>query len=196
MYRYHWFSNYPGYDWNPTKGYNALFAEQVRLIREWFSLQKTKRPGVEETTGKWRLYDLQGQTVFISVDKFEWRDYTRRAGGITPVFKLRLRIAREKPKGFVAWVLNDDSRRGMEVFLQQTMHIEFPSDYPDQPPRFRIDNRRYDVESASHSHHMFEGGWFCILAGSGDWSRSRDTIISGLNAALDWVVWHFNKFGW
>jgi len=196
MYRFHWFSNYFDNDWDPSKGYNTLFAEQVRLIREWFSLKKTGSPGVELTTGKWRLYDLQGQTVFITLDKLEWRDYKRRAGGITPVFKLRLKIAREKPKGFIARVLNDNSQRSMEIFFQQTLIIEFPRYYPDEPPRFRIDNHRYDVESASHSHHMFDGGWFCILAGSGDWSRSRDTIISGLNAALDWIVWHYQKFGW
>lgn len=193
---YSWFTTYSGYNWTPERGYNTLFAEQVRLIREWFHLTKTQTVGREVGTGKWRKYDLQGETVFIAVDTFQWKGYREAGGTLSPVFKLEIRIGQKKPKGLLAQILNDDSQERIAVFFHNTLIIEFPRFYPDEPPRFRIDDHRYDREASSHSHHMFRGGWFCILANPSDWNRGRDTIISGLNAALDWIVWHHRKFGW
>lgn len=192
---YRWFTNYTGQDWTPGKGYNAVFAEHVRLIRDWFHLKKTGTPGIEISVGSWRKYRLQEETVYVRVDRFEWKRY-RDYGYETPQFRLDIRIAKEKPRGIFARILNDDSQARIEEFFDNHLVIEFPREYPDSPPRFRIDDQRYDSNSASHDHHMFSGGWFCILAAPSDWSSSRDTVISGLNAALDWIVWHHQKFGW
>lgn len=192
---YRWFTNYTGRDWTPVKGYNAVFAEHVRLIREWFRLKKTGTSGVEVATDFWRKYLLQRETVYVRVDRFEWKGYTDYSYE-TPRFRLGIRLAREKPRGILARILNEDSQARIEEFFHNTLVIEFPREYPESPPRFRIDDRRYDTSSSSHDHHMFSGGWFCILASPSDWNSSRDTIVSGLNAALDWIIWHHQKFGW
>lgn len=192
---YRWFSNYTGRDWTPEKGYNAAFAEHVRLIRDWFRLKKTTTPGIDVPIGSWRKYVLQGESVYVKVDQFEWKRYTGYSYE-TPRFQLVIRIAREKHQGILARILNDNSEARIQEFFYNTLVIEFPREYPESPPRFRIDDSQYNTNSASHEHHMFSGGWFCILAAPSDWSSSRDTVISGLNAALDWVVWHHQKFGW
>lgn len=81
-------------------------------------------------------------------------------------------------------------------FFDHPILIVFPETFPAQPPKFRVDEDRYREVGASHAHHMFDNGWMCILAGDDDWSISRDTVISGLNAAFDWCVWHYKEHGW
>ncbi|MFA6512532.1 MAG: hypothetical protein WCV86_05435 [Patescibacteria group bacterium] len=83
-----------------------------------------------------------------------------------------------------------------EVFFRNPMMIVFPEAFPTEPPRFRVDTNPYKEVGASHDHHLFNDGWMCILAGRKDWDVTRDSILSGLNAALDWCVLHFKRYGW
>jgi hypothetical protein len=82
-----------------------------------------------------------------------------------------------------------------EEFFRNPIEIVFPEAYPTEPPRFRVDTPRYRNIGVSHDHHMFDDGWLCILAGRSDW-KVTDSILSGLNAALDWTVWHYKEYGW
>lgn len=97
------------------------------------------------------------------------------------------------------------SPRWDQIFDDELM-VVFPANYPFVPPKFRIDSPRYRTAGPSHEHHLFNDGWMCILASADDWhyeedvyrveKEGSDTVISGLNASLDWIVKHFNDFGW
>lgn len=197
---YHWFSSYSGDKWTPEMGYNETFRNQILLLRKWFGLERAG-VGKEQGTNLWREYRLQGRTIYICVDSLTWTDYRKvhinalreyywiehNKGGsgdyITPIFKLGVRIARQ------------DGQKKKNIFAGN-IKVEFPRSYPSSPPLFRIDTLRYKATKNSHAQHIYRGGVPCILASHSDWQPRRDTIISGLNAAFDWLVWHHQKFGW
>ncbi len=193
-----WFTNYRGYDWSPVKGYNDFFGDKhIRRIREWFMLQKTRSPGNEESTGTWRRYELQGAVQYVIVDRFSWLDAQRIGSTITPVLRLSIRIARPINRREDAITISqaEAGRKLERPFFTNTIKIEFPEDYPSKPPRFYVDDERYYSLSprGNHNHHMWAGGVLCIFGPSmEDWKKHRDSIISGLNMAFDWVVWHYN----
>jgi hypothetical protein len=172
---YYWFSTYTGNRWTPDEGYNETFRQQVVLLRNWFQL---KRAGVgrEESTGYWREYELRGKTVYITVDSFSWNGYTQGYTDFydfhynqTPVFSLEYRIS-EKPKG-------------KRVILMDRMTIKFPERFPSSPPAYF---------TKTGGKHIFYDGWMCILGHTKNWGRN-DTIISGLNAAFDLIVYNIQR---
>jgi hypothetical protein len=169
---YYWFSTYTGNRWTPDKGYNETFKLQVVQLRNWFRLQKAGL-GREQGTGYWRQYVLQGRNIYVTVDQLTWNGYK---GDSEPRvrFKMDIRLS--------------NLPEGKDIFFKDTITIHFPKVYPEEPPLFRPD--RFKGYDASHKRHLFAGGWLCILGNSKDWDDRRDTIISALNAALDWIVWH------
>lgn len=175
---YHWFSTYTGDSWTPEKGYNSTFRDQIILLRNWFGLEKAG-PGLEEGTNRWREYQLQEKTVYVKADALSWREYRAYAYHTTPLLQLNIVIAKGNKK---------------KVIFEDTIVIEFPDRYPSAPPFFRVN--KYRNERASHDHHLNGGGVLCILASEYDWDPNRDTIISGLNAAFDWLVWHHTVFNY
>lgn len=171
---YYWFSAYTGNNWTPNEGYNGTFKNQVVLLRKWFRLQKAGT-GQEKGTGYWHEYRLRGQTVYITVDSFTWDGYSNHLNELdynhyllTPVFKLNIRIAK-KPGA-------------RKVILTDQLTIKFPSNYPAGPPAFYTTHRR--------GSHVYGGGWMCILGHGQDWNPNRDTIISGINAAFDLLIYN------
>ncbi len=201
---YRWFSNAAGRRWDPSDGYSALFAQQIRVLRDWFGLQK-RGGGQEQGTEKWILYRLQHtDDVFVTIDDLDWTGYERYDGYDTPVLRFRVRMARAIEtqgvrRSFFSALFGREQEgtfaRG-PVFIDVPLVMEFPAQFPEEPPRFRIDERRYRNASASHEHHMWNDGWFCIFAGHGDWSRDRGTAVSALGVAFDWMAWHYNTHGW
>lgn len=179
---YYWFSPYTGNDWTPQKGYNPAFREVVQHIRDWFGLARSKTPGTDVSTGIWREYKLHRREVHVIVDEFRWAGVTNRNGFPSPQFRLRLRVA---TAGFMR----------KDVFYKETLVIDFPRTYPANPPSFWIDNQQFLTESSAHAHHIISRT-MCILAGSGDWNPKKDTIIRGINAALEWIVWHYDSYRW
>ncbi len=183
---YYWFSTYTGDNWTPDKGYNAAFRDHVVMLREWFRLRKAGT-GREEGTGYWREYLLQGKKVYVTVDNLVWSGSKSRGSddycdyGKRPVFKMDIRLAMEGRLG------------NRDEFFSDTLTIEFPQSYPSSPPFFRLNKyRRY---RASHDHHLNGQGWLCLMGYSNDWDPDRDTIISGINMAFDWIVWHNDQYG-
>jgi len=193
-----WFTRYTGPGWGPKKGYNQFFATHIRDIRGHFDLKKIK-PGIEVTTGTWRKYILQGRTVYVTVDKFTWQGYDDTPDGLTPILRLGIRMASQKSRrvSLVDKILGKSKEEeGLSVFYDEVLRIQFKSDYPRTPPIFRVEDPRYVRAGTSHEHHLWRGGWMCIFGNSGDWNSEKDTIISAVNVALDWIVLHYNKFGW
>lgn len=195
---YYWFSTYTGNNWTPKEGYNGTFRDQIILLRKWFGLKKV-RAGREEGTGLWREYKLRKQTIYVTVGSLSWDEYRRRNSSyrnerdyhdygdyITPVFRLNIRLAKENASG------------NKEVFFKETLVIEFSPRYPTSPPVFSIDSGRYPTlrNIIPYEHHMMQSRILCILADPGDWNPNSDTIISAVNAAFDWILWHYGKFGW
>ncbi len=195
---YYWFSTYTGNKWKPKDGYNGTFRDQVVLLREWFRLRKAGT-GREEGTGAWLEYKLQHETCYITVDSLTWSDYRTCPSSyrnekdadyyndyITPTFKLNVKLARERYSG------------KKEVFFEETLVIEFSPKYPSSPPVFSISSGKYPSLSniAPYEHHMMQSKILCIMAGRTDWNPDKDTIVRAVNAAFDWIVWHYNKFGW
>lgn len=193
-----WFSNYKGLNWKPTNGYNESFAQQVRTIRDWFQLEKDpKRPGVDKGS-KMRPYTLRGWNVLVLVQRFEWSDYRDVGGYITPIFLLKIKIFQEADR--------------FEPIFNHTLKVEFYEDFPLTQPRIRVEHQRYyspveniektftDENGQRHRlyvDHMYRGGWMCIYDKyDNPWDPQKHTIISAINAALDWCVWHLQEKGW
>ncbi len=197
----YWFTNYRGYDWTPAKGYNDFFGDKhIRRIREWFMLKKTGRPGFEEGAGVWRRYELQGQVQYVIVDQFRWLEAQHTGSTITPIVRLTIRIAIPIKRRESAITISDSeaSRKLERPFFRNTIKIEFPEDYPSKPPRFYVDDDQYYRLSprGNHNHHMWAGGLLCIFGSAmEDWKKHRDSIVSGINMAFDWVVWHYINHG-
>jgi len=178
----YWFTNKRG-DWQPKDGYNIVFAEIVRLIRTWYRLVKVK-PGVEQGIGQWVECQFSEGTVYVTVDKFTWNTATMENDSITPILLLTFRLARN---------------RAGDVFYQGTLEVHFPDTYPNERPAIRVKNPRYyplgRTYEESHSHHIYQNGWMCLTE-TNDWNRRRDTIITALNWAWEWILFHHTKFGW
>jgi len=179
MAQQYWFTTKQG-NWTPNDGYNTVFVEIVRLIRSWYSLQKIS-PGVERGSGKWIRCDFQAGTVFVTIDKFTWNTTISDGGILSPLLLLDYRLGR-KP--------------GSEIFSQETMEVRFPAAYPIHRPMTRIAKPRFYNLSISYEHHINpSGGWMC-LAVEGNWNARRDTIITALNWAWEWILFHHTQFGW
>jgi len=184
-----WFTTYSGYRWTPEKGYNELFASYVTSIREHFKMRKTNVPGVEKSTsGEWIPHVLQGRRVSVILDRFEWKHYIDDK----IVFALHLRVATKRN-----WLFRLFDRRTspMNVIFDQDVLVIFTDDFPSEPPKFKILGDRYANINGYHEHHMFRGGVMCIMADSDDWDPDRDNILRAVNAALDWIVWHYYQWG-
>lgn len=177
----YWFSNYEGRDWTPACQYNQLFAEQVHYIRDQFHLSK-QGPGMDIGTGFWQEYQLQRRTVYVQVEKFEWGKYYKNSNNTQVQFYLYLRVATDPA--------------GKNLIFKEVLIIDFLPDYPACPPLFTVNTSQHMQVGASHEHHMLGQGRLCILGAPRDWNSRKDTILSALNAALDWVVWHYYKHGW
>lgn len=182
-----WFSPYPRLDWRPDNKYSALWADSVGLLSENLFTQR-HRVGFHVTTGKWKALDLQGGRYYILTETFDFSGYERRHEWILIFFKLQIRIARQ-PDG------------GDEIY-HGTLTIDFPADYPQHPPLFKLDDPEFG-QGGAHAHHVM-GGHMCILAEDKDWQPNPlpgrdvsevDNVWSATLAALDWIVWHHNEFG-
>jgi hypothetical protein len=46
-----------------------------------------------------------------------------------------------------------------------------------------------------HEHHIFNHGVLCIFAGENDWDPSKSTALTAILVAVDWLAWHYAKFG-
>jgi hypothetical protein len=194
-----WFTTYQEDDWTPSKGFNQFFAQHIQLIRSTFKLKKNG-VGEELSTGHWELYNLEGRTLFITIDRFTWMEFEPIQDqrdddiiGITPVFKLEVRIAE-------AFYLLDSStpHRKPTAIWQHTLVIKFPPRYPGQKPRIFVDDKKYkNSEYIGDRHHLYnKDGELCILAGDNDWNPEKDTVISALNIAFQWAVIHYDRHSW
>jgi hypothetical protein len=173
------------------------------MLRSNYYLKKLT-PGFEEGTGIWRRYalesDVAGQElprtmVFVTVDNLGWMQYEHVSNWISPVLRLRLRIAKEKLGGAPCMV-SDEKVVLLEDYIDRNVLIKFPMDYPSQAPYFFVDYPKYREIDDGHAHHLYKGGLLCALRQPGEWSADSDTIISGMNVVIKWLVWHHATFGW
>ncbi len=172
-----WFTNYPGANWTPDKGYNEVFAENVKMVRAYFQLQKTNTAGQEVGTGYWRPFKGRSGQYYVCVDQFVWSGYRQVERNLTPVFRFSMRLG---------------SRSG-QTATKYPLEITFPVNYPGSHPVFSVDDSRFR-SAGGHDHHMLSGGVLCV--GFDSWNPKKDTIVSALNMALDHLTWHLQKFGW
>lgn len=185
-----WFTTYEGYNWTPNDGYSELFKDYVIAIREWFHLEKTNIVGVEVAKGTWKKYRVQGKEISVILDRFEWKHYSNSE---EVFFKMKLRVG---SRGFGNFLLRLFNRQTpMNVIFNEEITVLFPGNFPSNPPYFQINNRGYHHLSDLHRHHIFSGGIMCIMADSSDWNPNRDTILRAVNAAIDWIVWHYDTWG-
>lgn len=184
-----WFTTYGGCDWTPQKGYSDLFISYVRAIRDWFHLEKTDRVGVEVAKGIWKEYNVQERDVFVILDRFEWT----HGDSDNVFFKMKLRVGSRAFGNIFFRLFNRQTP--MKVIFDEEIKVIFPSDFPNSPPYFQIQNRGYHNLTQLHEHHIYSGGEMCILADARDWNPDRDTILRAVNAAVDWIVWHYCTHG-
>lgn len=198
-----WFSPHQGLDWDVNKhGFAPSFADQVKLIRQWFKLSR-QEIGLEVGTGFWRPYVFkphhcgwnhaswsQDYPCSVMVTRFHWlrvRQVEASPPYLTPQFRLDVQIA---------------DKDGQVIFTGPLV-IEFFDNYPTKPPHFRVDQPKYAAfRGVDGSHHMHKDGWMCIMGGGylgyteADWNPAVDTIITALNRALELIVWHVTEYRW
>jgi hypothetical protein len=187
-----WFTDYPYGDFAPHKReccYNETFATQLTLITTAFQLKRASR-GVHVSTGFRRPCTFQDKNVHIEVKKFSWWGINRYREYITPVFRLDV-VMREDAVHFFKNLFWEGNFR---PFFQGQVVVEFSPNYPQAKPHLRIDDPRYTPTSTSAAHHIYSGGWLCIMAGGGFWQPKTCTILTALDAAFDWIVWHTQTF--
>ncbi len=184
-----WFSNYDTrHKFDPlVHGYNDLFREQVRMIRAYFSLEKSADTlGVDVGHGVWKTYQLQGNTYQIRAHKFDWIGITDYHSYLTPHFVLDTEIANAKG----------------ELLIRFPLVIEFKPEFPRKAPRLQVDTPKYKRKGISPNsdrsieHHIFADGWLCIMNVYKEWDPKVDTIITAINRAYELVVWHVAHYGW
>src|SRR5579859_4893121 len=148
-----WFTNHTKSTWDATdpKRYNDNFRKQVRLIRAFFKL-KNVIVGHEVTTGDWLLYIFHGHNFRVKIEELHWDEVVKRKDYLTPrfTFVIRMELDRGNPK---------DQEK---PFFYETMIMEFPDNYPDSAPFFRVKGWKYRVTSIlgdNHEHHLYPGGW-------------------------------------
>jgi hypothetical protein len=176
---YYWFSYYKGSRWNPAYGRSQRFIDTVAMVRNWFCL-KTNANGTDVGTG-WKQYTLGIETkkrrVEVFVKEFIWDRYFLQDGDIHVRFRLDL---------IMRWFT------GKEVFFDDELIIEFPTLYPESAPAFFVE--KYVRHEASSDHHTLGDGQLCILTDKQEWGKG-DTIISGINVALNRIAEHTIEYG-
>lgn len=202
-----WFTNYPGSRWDErlaranftdSKDPNDhhTFASVIRDVRKRFYLKKTNTIGKEVGTGIPRIFDDLGKnhdSVQVYVDAFQWGNFVEVDGSMQPLLRLKMRMF-TSPKPQMS--RRRTSLSAPEKIMEYWVDIRFDPQWPNKPPHVRIDDPQYRRFSGSaHAHHMFENGWVCFFADSGDWTPS-DTIISFTQAFFGWALWHYQKFNW
>jgi len=188
-----WFTNYPKLDFDPARPecrYSETFATQLTLINTAFRLKRHSR-GVHVSTGYLRACTFQRKNVHIEVKRFAWLAVRRYSDYVTPVFTLQF-IMQEDRRSFFKNLLFEGRVR---PFFTGRLIVEFPPGYPQSKPHLRLDDPHYTSARGSVSHHVHAGGWLCIMANSAFWNPKTCTIVTALDAAFDWVVWHRNTFG-
>lgn len=184
-----WFTTYTGYGWTPQNGYSDLFVSYVKQIREWFRLEKTGNVGIEVAKGQWIPYEVQGKSVKVILDRFEWMHYN--SDGV--YFVMKLRVGKNSLSSWLGRLLNRTTP--FEVIFDEEVTVMFDERFPNTPPLFKINNPGYRMLTDLHEHHIFAPGIMCIMAGSDDWNPDRESILRAINAAIDWIVWHTDKWG-
>lgn len=187
-----WFTDYPYLDFNPNKPecrYTETFATHLTLITTTFHLKRQDR-GVHVTTRFKRPCEFQKKRLHIEVKKFTWLEVKQYTDYITPVFRLTI-VIRDDEKNFFKNLFLEGN---IKPFFQGQLVVEFKADYPQSKPHLRFDDPRYTPSSVSPSHHIYSGGWLCIMANKGFWNPKTCTILTALDAAFDWIVWHILTF--
>jgi hypothetical protein len=82
-----------------------------------------------------------------------------------------------------------------KVIFNGEFRVEFKKSYPFSPPMIRMKDRKYHRITDHHEHHIYGGGVLCIFADSDDWDSSKSTALTAILVAVDWIVWHYEKFG-
>lgn len=220
-----WFHTYDGNirAFRPELGqFTGLLRDQVQSIRGWFVTEKISVPrptGTNSTTVSippevskdYREYKLNDHRVFVNLAHFTWYEfrYVSKYRYWTPVFRLRIKIADANRSGEEVQVVKDGPNgrtfetTKVKVFFNHSVVMEFPPEYSNRPPSFQIDDPKYLSLPQSHEHHMRygdsdkrEGTVLCIMAEARDWKPGGEsTSVSAINAALLWMVYHFDKFG-
>lgn len=213
-----WYSNTPGYSWSVRKGVSERFKTEVRLIRDRFSTKKL-RVGRETSTTRVNVRTRVGP-VDVIVREFNWDLVERHSDYNLPVFEFDILVFARK--GDLKRLDNFEDSQGLsflgqlkkffptegpknrpvrkrfineDVVFKGKFRLEFPVEYPLEPPLVRMDDYDYRRISDYHGHHIFSGGVLCIFAGHGDWSGSRSTALTALLVTIDWLAWHYAKFG-
>ena len=174
-----WFTTYQESDWNPNKGYNEVFGESVRCVREWFKLEKVET-GLEKGTNYWREYTLSKGIVYATVDQFIWNRFTKSKGQIYVYFLLKVRIASEPD--------------GSGKILSNELRVLFPRGFPLKVPDVRSSSAQHHAIGGSHRHHIYPGGWLCLDDGN-SWDPKTSTVMTAINWAIEWLYWHRVEFG-
>lgn len=185
--RTHWFTDYTGLKWNPSKHkYNGRFAQEIRAIRDLFKLARVK-PGLEAGTDTWLPYDLEGDNYYISISRFEWGKVVVCGGDeyLSPQLRLHVKIA-DKQKN---------------ILFDHDLIVEFMPNYPQSRPRVRTEHPQYAFPDKMGiddmiSHHIYRYGWFCLMHHNDSWNAKGDTVVTILNMSFRLLVWHRKKFGW
>ena len=186
-----WWTTHTGYDWSPDLGYNDLFKEYVRDIRNHFHLSKTNRRGVQvNEKGLWVPYDVQNEDTMVIVDSFNWNGYDSFSENV--YFMLKVRVGIKRRSLFEKFLGMEGGR--LKIIFDERVRVNFPPNFPSSPPLFNIQNRDYHVDD-QHNHHLYSDGTLCILAGSSDWDPDVDKVLRAIHAMVDWTVWHYKNWG-
>lgn len=184
---------------------SELFAREVRLIREDFRLTKTNTVGHEVSTGIWRSmqFSRNGKTVYVNVNKFDWRLGGSQHTFYSCAFDFNVEMAVMSNSGGKQNTFDSSGRTtvvSLSKIWKYNIQMLFPDNYlapESKPPMFRVLDDRYvnNIDSA-HAHHVLSGGVLCMFGNTGDWNPARSNSLTAFYTMLDHIYSHYTTYGW
>jgi hypothetical protein len=186
-----WYTALSPAEWSPEKkgAYNDFFTDMIRGTRAAFYLEKVHAGLEANPSGKWRPFNVQGKEALAIVDRFEWMNFDSDDG---IYFDMKLRVA-VKETNVIQMLFGRTSTT--KIIFDEVVRINFDEEFPISPPLFRVISSHYRNITDMHGHHLFSNGTLCILADRKDWNPEKEHILRAVNAAIDWIVWHYETWG-